>query len=168
MLVRLDKGSNKALNFEPGDHLTVFPSNDPAMVNKIIQQLENAPSPDSPITIKKCTSNGAWEAVSRLPAKCTLRQGLTSFIDITTPPTQDLLGMFANLVSALHCYIGLYSLHPLNYKYHVSVIHHSITTCSDDDLRLCQINAIHNRRKHLLLLVSIRYYIFLRIFLLSL
>ena len=97
-MVKLDKGSNTSLEFEAGDHLSVFPSNNSAMVDTIIGQLENGPSPDSPIRVKKATPSGDWDLVSRLPAKCTLRQALTSFIDITSPPTQDVLAIFANLV----------------------------------------------------------------------
>lgn len=105
VLVKLDKGTNASLGFEPGDHLSVFPSNDAGMVDKLIGQLNNAPDPDAPMKIKKCMASGDWEIVNRLPAKCTLRQALTNFIDITSPPTQEILSMFANLVSFLvnHC-----------------------------------------------------------------
>jgi len=99
VLLRLDTEGNESLSFEPGDHVSIFPSNDPAMVDEIIERLDSAPSPDYPITIKKLKSEGDWETVSRLPTNCTLRQALANFIDITTPPTQDMLRLFANLAA---------------------------------------------------------------------
>eukprot|EP00112_Aurelia_sp_Birch-Aquarium-sp1_P021015 Seg555.10 transcript_id=Seg555.10/GoldUCD/mRNA.D3Y31 product="Nitric oxide synthase inducible" protein_id=Seg555.10/GoldUCD/D3Y31 len=102
VLVKLEKGNNAACDFEPGDHLAIFPSNEATMVEKLIGQLNNAPDADKPIRlqISKEASGAArknWEPLKRLPEPCTLRQAFTNFIDITTPPTQDFLKILATM-----------------------------------------------------------------------
>ena len=50
--MKLEKGNKAAFNFEPGDHLAIFPSNEEAMVDKLISRLNNAPDADKPIRIQ--------------------------------------------------------------------------------------------------------------------
>lgn len=57
VLVKLNRGNKKELRYEPGDHLSVFPSNEAVIVDKLIGQLKNAPYADSPIRIDVCSKD---------------------------------------------------------------------------------------------------------------
>eukprot|EP00794_Sanderia_malayensis_P014272 gene14272-15759_t len=99
VLVRLSRAALKEeLKYEPGDHLSIFPCNEAAIVEKLIGQLKNAPNPDDQIQIE-VGKDGRWENFKRLPRGCTLRTALTRFIDITTSPSQEMLTTFAKLAS---------------------------------------------------------------------
>lgn len=64
VLVKLEKGNNAACDFEPGDHLAIFPSNEATMVEKLIGQLNNAPDADKPIRLqisKEASGTYSWQ-----------------------------------------------------------------------------------------------------------
>ncbi len=58
ILVKLNANDKEELKYEPGDHLSIFPSNEAALVDKLIGQLKGAPHPDSPIRIEINNGNG--------------------------------------------------------------------------------------------------------------
>ncbi|XP_076802082.1 nitric oxide synthase 1-like isoform X1 [Clavelina lepadiformis] len=101
ILVKLDTNDSPLLDFEPGDHLGIYPCNQPELVDGLISKLEDAPAKDDVIQMetlkRKNTHLGIienWEADVRLPP-CSLRTALTRFLDITTPPTPQILSLLA-------------------------------------------------------------------------
>ncbi|KAH3891948.1 hypothetical protein DPMN_016058, partial [Dreissena polymorpha] len=102
MLIKLDAtmGSGELL-YHPGDHVAIFAENSASLVDAILMRLHNAPSPDQLIKIEvmneRSTAMGnmkSWDPYGKLPV-CTLRTALTRYLDITTPPSQALLKLFA-------------------------------------------------------------------------
>ncbi|KAL0272500.1 UNVERIFIED_CONTAM: hypothetical protein PYX00_005440 [Menopon gallinae] len=93
--------SSPELQYEPGDHVGVFPCNRPEIVEGVLQHLGTA-EPDKAIELQilkeMSTPNAVtevWEAHERLP-RCSLRTMFTRFLDITTPPSPNLLQYFAS------------------------------------------------------------------------
>ncbi|CAM4599283.1 nitric oxide synthase 3 isoform X1 [Lepidochelys kempii] len=105
ILVRLDTAGQPELQYLPGDHVGIFPANRPELVQELLQRVEDPPPDGEPVAVElleKATSGGhtspkaSWVPLSRLPP-CTLRQALTFFLDITTPPSPQLLQLLATL-----------------------------------------------------------------------
>ncbi|XP_050436127.1 nitric oxide synthase, salivary gland isoform X2 [Adelges cooleyi] len=95
------KASDKVM-YEPGDHVGMFAANRSELVSGIIQHLDSDQDPDLPMELQvlkeKHTSTGVaknWLAHEKLP-RCSLRTLLTRFLDITTPPTPNMLQFFAS------------------------------------------------------------------------
>ncbi|KYB25321.1 Nitric oxide synthase-like Protein [Tribolium castaneum] len=93
------------LSYKPGDHLGVYAINRPELVDRIIARLKGVDAPDTPIELQILkethTSNGVmktWTPHERLPT-CSLRTLLSRFLDITTPPTPNLLQHFASIAT---------------------------------------------------------------------
>ncbi|KAJ8968172.1 hypothetical protein NQ314_002429, partial [Rhamnusium bicolor] len=93
------------LPYKPGDHLGVFAMNKPELVDKIIQRLKGVTDPDAAVEIQILkethTSNGViknWKPHERLPS-CSAKELFTRFLDITTPPTPNLLQHFATIAA---------------------------------------------------------------------
>ncbi|KXJ79779.1 hypothetical protein RP20_CCG027687 [Aedes albopictus] len=87
--------------YEPGDHVGIFPANRPEIVDGIINRLSGVDNPDEILQLQvlkeKQTQNGvykSWEQHERLPI-CSLRTLLSRFLDITTPPSRQLLTFMA-------------------------------------------------------------------------
>eukprot|EP00794_Sanderia_malayensis_P014342 gene14341-15838_t len=98
ILVRLSTGKIDELCYEPGDHLAVFPENRAELVNDLIGLLDNAPDVDQPINIQISKevsgpfgSEKKWQSLKRFPEPFTLRQALTRYLDITSPPSPQML-----------------------------------------------------------------------------
>ncbi|XP_067008227.1 nitric oxide synthase, salivary gland [Anabrus simplex] len=91
--------------YQPGDHVGVFPCNRPEIVEGILKRLQSIDDPDKPVELQiqkeNHTANGVvktWVPHERLPS-CSLRTLLTRFLDITTPPTPDLLQHLASIAT---------------------------------------------------------------------
>uniref|UniRef100_A0A1B0CIF3 nitric-oxide synthase (NADPH) n=1 Tax=Lutzomyia longipalpis TaxID=7200 RepID=A0A1B0CIF3_LUTLO len=89
------------INYEPGDHVGILPENRQDIVNGIIERLAGVENPDVPLQLEilteNHTSNGivqSWEPHDKIPA-CSLRTMLTRFVDITTPPSRQILTLLA-------------------------------------------------------------------------
>eukprot|EP00795_Rhopilema_esculentum_P015606 gene15605-6882_t len=102
ILVRMSTGSKQELSYVPGDHLAVFPENREELVDTLIDLLDDAPDPDAPLRMELCKEVSGpfgpikkWEVMKRLPDPCTLREALTRYLDIATPPTPQLLAQLA-------------------------------------------------------------------------
>ncbi|XP_046328083.2 nitric oxide synthase, brain-like [Haliotis rufescens] len=103
ILVRLETNAATTMKYSPGDHLAIFPSNSPAMVDAILSRLHDAP-PDGQIMRiemmqEETTTRGTakkWVTWDKLPA-CSLRTAFTRYLDVTTPPTQDFLKVLSSL-----------------------------------------------------------------------
>ncbi|XP_058453237.1 nitric oxide synthase [Malaya genurostris] len=92
----------EGMDYEPGDHVGIFPANRADIVEGILQRLSGVTDPDEMLQLQvlkeKQTQNGvykSWEPHERLPV-CSLRTLLTRFLDITTPPSRQLLTFLAS------------------------------------------------------------------------
>ncbi|XP_014334007.2 nitric oxide synthase, inducible isoform X1 [Bos mutus] len=99
LLVELSCEGSQAPSYLPGEHLGVFPCNQPALVQGILERVVDGPAPHQPVRLETLCENGSyWVKDKRLPP-CSLSQALTYFLDITTPPTQLLLRKLAQLAT---------------------------------------------------------------------
>ncbi|XP_071099648.1 nitric oxide synthase 1-like [Haliotis cracherodii] len=103
ILVRLGTNSSTAMKYSPGDHVAIFPSNSPEMVEAILSRLHDAPPAGkimrTEILKEETTAQGSaekWMVWDKLPS-CSLRTAFTRYLDVTTPPTQDLLKALSTL-----------------------------------------------------------------------
>ncbi|XP_015431485.1 PREDICTED: nitric oxide synthase, salivary gland [Dufourea novaeangliae] len=105
LLLELDDIASMEISYKPGDHLGVFACNRPELVERILKRVQVPFDADTPIELQmqkqSHTPNGivkTWIAHDRyLPN--TLRMLLTRFLDITTPPTPNLLRYFASIAT---------------------------------------------------------------------
>ncbi|XP_023704470.1 nitric oxide synthase, salivary gland isoform X3 [Cryptotermes secundus] len=93
------------LPYTPGDHVGVFACNRQELVDGVLSRLQTTTDPDEPVELQvqkeTHTSNGVlktWEPHERLPP-CTIRILFSRFLDITTPPTPNLLQHFASIAT---------------------------------------------------------------------
>ncbi|XP_063238129.1 nitric oxide synthase, salivary gland [Bacillus rossius redtenbacheri] len=93
------------LAYEPGDHVGVLPANRRELVDGILARLQTSLDVDRPAQLQlqkdTRTPDGVvktWESHYRLPP-CSLRTLFTRFLDITTPPTPNLLQQLAAAAS---------------------------------------------------------------------
>uniref|UniRef100_UPI00398EFA45 nitric oxide synthase, inducible-like n=1 Tax=Pristiophorus japonicus TaxID=55135 RepID=UPI00398EFA45 len=100
ILVKLSCDDSEELKYLPGEHIGIFPQNQKALVNALIEKLYEMPLPHQRIQLEVNNGNSArdWKADERIPI-CSLSEALTYFLDITTPPPQQLLKKFAQLAA---------------------------------------------------------------------
>ncbi|ETE61210.1 Nitric oxide synthase, inducible, partial [Ophiophagus hannah] len=84
------------INYLPGDHLGIFPANRKALVDGIISHVADAPPFNEIFRLETCRDCGYWAPYKKFPA-CTLSQALMHFLDVTSPPSQQLLRSFSQL-----------------------------------------------------------------------
>lgn len=103
--MELDDLASMEIIYKPGDHLGVFACNRQELVEGILKRLDSPFEADVPIELQmqkqSHTPNGivkSWLPHDRyLPN--TLRTLLTRFLDITTPPSPNLLRYFASIAT---------------------------------------------------------------------
>ncbi|GFR97300.1 nitric oxide synthase, partial [Elysia marginata] len=106
ILVRLStQGADFELAYVPGDHVGIYPANNPDLVESVLTRLHNAPQPDEIIrteVLHEVTtplgSNKTWTQFEKMPV-CSLRMAFTHVLDLTTPPSQALLKLLATLAT---------------------------------------------------------------------
>ncbi|CAB0019492.1 unnamed protein product, partial [Nesidiocoris tenuis] len=98
----LEIGINGSIVYEPGDHVGVLPCNKKELVEGIIDHLECPIDPDKPVQLQILkathTPDGIvknWTPHDKYP-RCSLRTLLARFLDITTPPTPNMLQFFSS------------------------------------------------------------------------
>ncbi|XP_059511074.1 nitric oxide synthase, brain isoform X1 [Stegostoma tigrinum] len=103
ILLRIHTDKQEELQYQPGDHLGVFPGNHEDLVNALIERLEDAPPVNQIIKVElleeRNTALGIisnWSDENRIPP-CTIFQVFKYYLDITTPPSPLLLQQFALL-----------------------------------------------------------------------
>ncbi|KYO43818.1 nitric oxide synthase, inducible [Alligator mississippiensis] len=104
VLVCLDAAGQPELQHEPGDHVGIFPANRADLVQELLERVEDPPPADDAVVVEALeTQPGGragpvmrWVQQSRLPP-CTLSQALTFYLDITAPPSPQLLQLLASL-----------------------------------------------------------------------
>uniref|UniRef100_A0A8D2MQE1 Nitric oxide synthase n=1 Tax=Zonotrichia albicollis TaxID=44394 RepID=A0A8D2MQE1_ZONAL len=107
IFLRLHTNGHQELQYQPGDHLGVFPGNHEDLVNALIDRLEDAPPTNQLVKVElleeRSTALGVisnWTDENRVPP-CTIFQAFKYYLDITTPPTPLLLQQFALLATTL-------------------------------------------------------------------
>lgn len=93
MLASLSPEGTHEMNYQPGDHVGVYPVNDADEVEKVLDYVHMIPGFDEDVEVKVKEGN-QWKPYKRLPA-CSLREGLTYFLDIRTPPSKLFLRRLA-------------------------------------------------------------------------
>ncbi|XP_061460927.1 nitric oxide synthase, inducible [Rhineura floridana] len=96
ILIKLSCETNQEVKYLPGDHLGIFPANHKSLVDGIIARITDAPPPDEIIRLETRRDRPYWAADKKFPA-CTLSQALMHFLDVTTPPSQQLLRTLSQL-----------------------------------------------------------------------
>ncbi|KAH0627743.1 hypothetical protein JD844_003884 [Phrynosoma platyrhinos] len=101
ILVQLRTGDQPELRYHPGDHVGIYPANSTELVDDLLQRVEDPPPPGETVAVETLEAGEEavkrlWVSDRRLPP-CTLRQALTYFLDITTPPSTQLLQTLATL-----------------------------------------------------------------------
>ncbi|NXV83388.1 NOS2 protein, partial [Atlantisia rogersi] len=99
ILVKLSCETNQEVHYLPGEHVGIFPGNQPELVHGLIAHVKDAPPADQTIRLETCADGGYWTSDKKIPA-CTLPEALTYLLDITTPPSQQLLKKLSRLVTA--------------------------------------------------------------------
>ncbi|KYQ52059.1 Nitric oxide synthase, salivary gland [Trachymyrmex zeteki] len=105
LLLELDDIVGMDISYKPGDHLGVFACNRADLVQRILQRVQSIFEADTSIELQMQkqahTPNGivkTWIPHDRyLPNS--FRMLLTRFLDITTPPTPNLLRYFASIAT---------------------------------------------------------------------
>jgi nitric oxide synthase oxygenase domain/subunit/flavodoxin len=64
ILVQLDTQGEPQLVHEPGDHLAIFPQNQPSLVNQLIKKLDGSPPADEPLTVEYKVPGKGKEVIS--------------------------------------------------------------------------------------------------------
>uniref|UniRef100_A0A8D2LUB9 Nitric oxide synthase n=1 Tax=Varanus komodoensis TaxID=61221 RepID=A0A8D2LUB9_VARKO len=96
VLIKLSCEASQETAHLPGDHLGIFPENQKSLVDGIIARVADAPPSDEIIRLETRRDCGYWTPDKRFPA-CTFAQALMHFLDITTPPSQQLLRALSQL-----------------------------------------------------------------------
>ncbi|XP_069802274.1 nitric oxide synthase, inducible isoform X1 [Dendropsophus ebraccatus] len=91
LLVKLSSENYQEVQYLPGEHVGVFPGNQPELVTSILKLLKDAPSINQDIRLETRSEQGNFWTTSEKVPPCSLSQALTYFLDITTPPSQLLL-----------------------------------------------------------------------------
>lgn len=98
LLVRMRPSNplaSRRLTYKPGDHLGVFPSNPPTLVDELIDHLTQNRSAftnleDVTVEVEYREDNADWITQHRIPP-CTLREAFSNYLDITSTPGQRFL-----------------------------------------------------------------------------
>ncbi|XP_063410256.1 nitric oxide synthase, inducible-like [Mytilus trossulus] len=109
ILAKIDiRDNNDALRYSPGDHVLLFSNNHPDIVNGIIKHLKDVTTTSDVIQLQYNTSEddkgnqtgnqNYWDDYGRFPP-CSLKDLLSSYLDITTPPSQEFLSILSGLAA---------------------------------------------------------------------
>ncbi|XP_012275116.1 nitric oxide synthase, salivary gland isoform X2 [Orussus abietinus] len=105
ILVEVDNQGSADVSYSPGDHLGVFACNKSDLVEGILMRLQTTFDWDAPVELQtqkqSHTPNGViktWESHERYTCN-SLRTLFTRFLDITTPPTPNLLRYLASVAA---------------------------------------------------------------------
>ncbi|OQV13497.1 Nitric oxide synthase, brain [Hypsibius exemplaris] len=99
--LRLTLQTSEPVEYEPGDHLSVFVHNDPVSVRVLLTRL-GVEANGKALAVETSNNGGSntWRKLNRLPA-LPLELLLAAFLDITTPPSQTFLSFLSELASNL-------------------------------------------------------------------
>nr|QCX35683.1 Nitric Oxide Synthase 1b [Octopus bimaculoides] len=105
ILLILDTKGCTELSYLPGDHLGIYPPNDPKLVEIVLSRLHNAPPIDQLVKLEMLQERSpalgpskSWTCFERFPP-CTLRTAFTRYLDIMITPSKNLLQLFSVLAT---------------------------------------------------------------------
>ncbi|XP_011410183.2 PREDICTED: nitric oxide synthase, endothelial-like [Amphimedon queenslandica] len=90
------------MNYQPGDHIAIYPQNNPSLVRQLLERLPLTSAIDEPIIIEsqyEAEGGIKWNKERRLPFPVTLQEAFMYYLDITTPPTPQLLQQFQKMAT---------------------------------------------------------------------
>ncbi|CAJ0941769.1 unnamed protein product [Ranitomeya imitator] len=106
IIIKLNTEGQDELRYSPGDHLGVFPCNREELVQALLERVEDPPPANDTVQVETMDKDSSqrlgtgrkatWVSDTRIPP-CTLRQALTNYLDITTPPTPQFLQLLSVL-----------------------------------------------------------------------
>ncbi|CAL1546255.1 unnamed protein product [Lymnaea stagnalis] len=102
ILVKLNTQGASELIYVPGDHVGIFPANNSDIVDGILARLHKGPPSDTVIRTETSNAIGAnksWGQVQHLPV-CSMRTAFTYILDVTAPPSQELLQLLVSQASS--------------------------------------------------------------------
>lgn len=87
--------------YQPGDHLAIYPSNETNLVNDLIARLlvDTNNTSNQQYVIRNNSGNNEedkWNLDDRMPSPISLREALSRYLDVTTPPSQKFLELCAD------------------------------------------------------------------------
>lgn len=98
--VVLSSAHSTPIDYKPGDHLAVYPQNDPKTVSAIISKLSAGKAnfdATQKMLIKTTVDGGQhWTVHHKLNRPVSLREALVRYLDICSPPTKHLLLLLAD------------------------------------------------------------------------
>ena len=103
MLLKLDaEGVADKLAYQPGDHVAVFPANQPELVDAFLSKLHNVPDMKKvyqlQIQQEIVVGMTSWIDHGKMPPM-TLKTAFSRYVDLNTPPTQSFLKQMTSLTS---------------------------------------------------------------------
>ncbi|KFM79120.1 Nitric oxide synthase, inducible, partial [Stegodyphus mimosarum] len=98
LLICLEASDPSMLNYEPGDHIAIFPTNPSSVVNAVLRRIKKSEVNCDDVVQLESFQGGAWKLFDRLPP-ASLRTYLKNYLDITTPPTSSLLYHLSEMAS---------------------------------------------------------------------
>lgn len=60
--MRLDTGSQEALQYQPGDHIGICPPNRPGLVEALLSRVEDPPPPGEPVAVEQLEKGSPGKA----------------------------------------------------------------------------------------------------------
>ncbi|XP_039593239.1 nitric oxide synthase, endothelial-like [Polypterus senegalus] len=102
ILLRLDTRDQEKLQYVPGDHLGIFPTNRQELVDAVLARVIDPPPINENIVLETLEENNgvsSWARTDRLPP-CTLRQALSHFLDLTSTPSPQFLSSLLLLATS--------------------------------------------------------------------
>ena len=88
----IEKG--ESTDYQPGDHMNVFPANEKERVNILKSCLSDNPPEGRQVTLQVETGSG-WRALEDFPVNVTFDNLMTHFLDISQVPSQSLIGVLS-------------------------------------------------------------------------
>lgn len=92
------------LSYFPGDHIGIYPTNRKELVDGILQHMRSTcPNPDDVIQVEHLMPVQTLDGIQEKWVKhermlpCTVRTAISRYLDITTPPGQQLLSLLATM-----------------------------------------------------------------------
>lgn len=93
LTLRLSTFGCEEFDYQPGDHLAVYPRNPPELVQLFSSRVNNCPAPDSVVQLEIQQADRSWAAHKIPPFP--LSTLLARFVDLTSAPSQEVLHLLS-------------------------------------------------------------------------
>ncbi|XP_054717467.1 nitric oxide synthase, inducible-like [Uloborus diversus] len=98
-LICLKATNASFLNYEPGDHIAIFPRNPSIIVNSILKKIDTQEQLSNDTFQLEYLKDDTWHPCQKLPI-ATLSTCLSRYLDITTPPSSGFLRLLSELADS--------------------------------------------------------------------